>query len=96
MDVKIACPKCDWEPDGQPYWMCDECATTFDTFETTAICPGCRKHFEETQCIDCKEFSPHLDWYRNLDSWLRLQLERLRVRELAGVETPLLTGPKSD
>ena len=78
MEEKIACPKCDWEPDGKPYWQCDHCQTAFDTFETTAICPQCRKQFRDTQCIACRKFSPHLDWYRNLDAWLREQLARLR------------------
>ena len=82
MNVEICCPKCEWEPDGRPYWHCDHCSTRFDTFETTAICPQCRKRFEETQCIQCREFSPHLDWYRNLDDWLRGQLEEIRERVL--------------
>ncbi|WP_104421079.1 hypothetical protein [Neolewinella xylanilytica] len=82
MEVKIACPKCDWEPDGRPYWTCDACGTRFDTFETTAICPNCTKGFEETQCVECTEFSPHLEWYRNLDGWLREQLEKIRERVL--------------
>ncbi len=83
MEVQIACPKCDWEPDGHAHWVCDHCATRFDTFETTAICPNCKKQFEDTQCISCTEFSPHLDWYRNLDAWLLEQLERIRERVLA-------------
>ena len=78
MEEKIACPKCEWEPDGKPYWHCDNCQARFDTFETTAICPNCRKQFRDTQCIACREFSPHPDWYRNLDAWLREQLARIR------------------
>ena len=83
MDVKIACPKCDWEPDGRPYWCCDACLTSFDTFATTAICPACRKQFARTQCIDCHRHSVHLEWYRNLDGWLADQLARLRESVLA-------------
>lgn len=85
MEVKIACPKCSWEPDGQAYWQCDHCATQFDTFETTAICPGCKKQFKDTQCIDCRKLSPHLDWYLNLDGWLAEQLANIRERILSAV-----------
>ncbi len=85
MEVQIACPKCDWEPDGRPHWRCDNCLTRFDTFETTAICPNCKKQFKDTQCISCAEFSPHLDWYRHLDAWLLLELEKIREQILADV-----------
>ena len=83
MEVTIACPKCEWEPDGRPYWRCDACHTHFDTFETTAICPNCKKQFADTQCIACEKFSPHLDWYRELDAWLMEQLEKIRERVLS-------------
>lgn len=70
-NIRIRCPKCDWEPDGQPYWMC-ECGTQWDTFSTGGRCPGCGKVWEYTQCIlfagGCDAWSPHLDWYENLDN----------------------------
>lgn len=38
-----------------------------------------------TQCLGpqvggCGEWSPHLDWYRNLDEWLKEEIEKIRVR----------------
>jgi predicted amidophosphoribosyltransferase len=69
-DIRIRCPKCEWEPDGRPYWVCDRCFTSWDTFKTAARCPGCGKVFKDTQCVSssCFKFSPHLDWYEGLDN----------------------------
>jgi hypothetical protein len=70
MDLHIRCPKCSWEPDGFPYWICT-CGCQWNTFETGGRCPSCGKQWEQTQCIDgaggCSQWSPHLDWYENLD-----------------------------
>ena len=52
---------------------------------STAICPNCKKQFKDTQCIACSEFSPHLDWYRNLDAWLLQELQKIREQVLADV-----------
>lgn len=86
-EVRIACPKCDWEPDGRPYWACD-CGHIWNTFDTGGRCPSCRKQWEWTQCIQiaggCNETSPHLDWYRGLDEWLREELAK--IRELAAAD----------
>ena len=80
-DVKIACPHCAWEPDGRPHWQC-HCGHVWDTFETAARCPNCKHQHRDTQCIDhaggCARVSPHLDWYKGLDEWLRHELQRLR------------------
>jgi len=68
--IRIRCPKCSWEPDGQPYWMCS-CGHSWDTFSTGGRCPACGKAWEQTQCIEdaggCPKWSPHFDWYENLD-----------------------------
>jgi hypothetical protein len=69
-EIRICCPKCSWEPDGAPYWSCN-CGTRWNTFATGGRCPGCGKVWEFTQCIQwaggCDQWSPHLDWYENLD-----------------------------
>jgi len=69
-NIKIRCPKCEWEPDGKPYWRCD-CGHRWDTFSTGARCPVCTKIHEYTQCPTngggCYQWSPHLDWYDGLD-----------------------------
>ena len=68
--IRVRCSECNWEPDGQPYWGCT-CGHCWDTFSTGGRCPACGKVWEDTQCIEpaggCIEWSPHLDWYENLD-----------------------------
>ena len=65
--IQIQCPKCKWEPDGQPYWQCT-CGVSWDTFATGARCPSCGKGLgrytmrTDTQVVASK-WSPHLDWY---------------------------------
>jgi hypothetical protein len=67
--LHICCPKCQWEPDGKPYWQCS-CSHQFDAFASAGSCPSCGKEWEFTQCVDfaggCNHISPHLDWYSNL------------------------------
>jgi len=69
-DIRIRCPKCDWEPDGKPYWQCT-CGHVWDTFSTGGRCPSCAKVWEDTDCIShaggCGKTSPHLDWYEGLE-----------------------------
>ena len=45
MTEKIACPKCEWEPDGGEYWGCSSCGHVWDTFKTAARCPSCGKQY---------------------------------------------------
>jgi len=63
----VSCPKCGWEPDETCRWMCDECRTKWNTFETNATCPGCGKVFIDTQCLrsrsGCGQMSLNADWY---------------------------------
>lgn len=81
-DIKIACPNCDWEPDGKPYWMCTRCRHSWDTFATAAVCPNCKHAHIYTSCIPfaggCNTSSPHEDWYRGLDAWLAEELAKIR------------------
>ena len=90
-EVEILCPKCDWKPDGGLYWMC-KCGTHWNTFETAGKCPKCGKIWEETQCPGpgdpggCGSWSPHIDWYKNLDEKLRKELEKVLRPQLADVK----------
>ncbi|PHN06186.1 hypothetical protein [Flavilitoribacter nigricans] len=81
-EVRIACPKCDWEPDGKPYWSCT-CGHVWNTFDTGGRCPACKKQWEWTQCVvhagGCLAMSPHLDWYRGLDEWLEEEISKIEV-----------------
>jgi len=65
-NIKILCPKCDWEPAAHDYWGCS-CGHVWNTFDTGGRCPACQKVWEDTQCLECEKWSPHLDWYRGLD-----------------------------
>jgi hypothetical protein len=70
-NIHIRCPKCNWEPDGQPHWQCS-CGMIWNTFATGGRCPRCAKVWEDTMCVGdaggCNKWSPHLDWYENLDN----------------------------
>jgi len=76
-NIKICCPKCEWEPDGKPYWQCS-CGHHWDTFSTGGRCPACKKVWEDTQCISCHKWSPHLDWYNGLEDIVQLLLEEIK------------------
>ncbi|MEO5684127.1 MAG: hypothetical protein ABIQ88_15900 [Chitinophagaceae bacterium] len=80
-DIQICCPKCAWQPDGQPYWQCS-CGTVWDTFSTGARCPGCGKVWQYTQCIQhaggCHSRSPHLNWYKGLDDIIEQLKEEVK------------------
>lgn len=68
--MKVRCPKCSWEPDGNAYWQC-HCGHQWNTFETAARCPACGFQHEKTSCVPfaggCHAHSDHLDWYEGLD-----------------------------
>lgn len=80
-DTKIACPKCEWEPDGGAYWGCSGCGHIWDTFKTTGVCPECQHRHKHTQCIGyaggCNESSLHVNWYREIDRNLQEEIEKI-------------------
>jgi hypothetical protein len=41
------------------------CHTVWNTFNTRARCPGCRKQWRVTQCLACLVASLHEDWYHD-------------------------------
>ncbi|HAI75285.1 MAG TPA: hypothetical protein DCM08_03485 [Microscillaceae bacterium] len=78
-EEKIACPHCQWEPDGGQYWRCD-CGFVWDTFSTGAICPACQKRHKYTMCPTCSKVSLHIDWYHNpIDLEIETLLEEVVV-----------------
>ena len=88
-DVKIACPKCNWEPTPADVWQCT-CGHARHTFDTAGRCPSCAKQWEETCCHQpdvggCGAWSPHLEWYRNLDGWLLEEIKKIRIKVLETV-----------
>jgi len=60
--IKIACPKCQWQPDGFPRWRCS-CGHSWNTFETKAKCPKCGTQWQDTHCPSCEQSSAHETWY---------------------------------
>jgi hypothetical protein len=63
-DRRIRCPRCGWEPRKHDRWYCDPgCQNRWNTFDTAGICPQCSKHWEQTACLSCHQWSPHADWY---------------------------------
>lgn len=68
-EQKIACPRCSWEPRAEDTWWC-ECLHAWNTFDTAGRCPRCHRQWKDTQCLSCGAWSPHLDWYQDLDGQL--------------------------
>ncbi len=62
----IACPKCDWRPGPAALWQCS-CAHVWPTFATHGVCPACGRVWHATQCLACKAWSDHEDWYHEDD-----------------------------
>jgi len=58
----FACPWCDSAPPLGAFWKCSQCGQPFDPFQTQAICPHCRAHFEVTSCLDCGHSHPMSEW----------------------------------
>lgn len=78
MKLEIKCPKCSWKPTGEKLWQCS-CKHIWNTFETGAVCPKCKKRWEDTSCPKCHKWSKHLIWYCDLDKLLTLELEKLNT-----------------
>src|SRR6266568_7028812 len=58
----FACPCCKTAPPLGSFWKCPQCAQSFDTFHTQAVCPQCATRFGVTACLDCGRASPMNDW----------------------------------
>ncbi len=60
----FSCPSCRSAPPLGALWVCGQCGTPFDPFESNASCPSCRAAFAETRCADCGRSSPIGEWLR--------------------------------
>jgi Zn-dependent protease/predicted RNA-binding Zn-ribbon protein involved in translation (DUF1610 family) len=60
----FACPSCGNAPLMGRFWRCVNCKTSFDTFETGAICPSCGSSYGVTMCGDCRAMSPIAQWQK--------------------------------
>ncbi len=70
---RIRCPHCKWRPRKSSRWFCDDCdypeyfyggcGTSWNTFETGGVCPGCAHKWTWTSCLYCAKWARHEDWY---------------------------------
>lgn len=58
----IRCPLCGWRPQAHHRWIC-KCGHVWNVFDTGGVCPGCLAPPRRTQCGECRDYSPHPDWY---------------------------------
>ncbi len=58
----LACPSCKAAPLAGPHWVCGQCRTPFDIFETQGVCPSCASRFSATRCLDCGATNPISEW----------------------------------
>jgi hypothetical protein len=62
----IRCPACKWRPTRSDVWACSPgCGEVWNTFSTRGECPGCQRHWSQTQCTRCGVWSDHDAWYEN-------------------------------
>lgn len=74
MTQKIKCPKCNWVPNQEYYWLCT-CGQTWNTFSTYGVCPNCSKNWNITMCLSCGQYSAHSEWYQNSNYILKYILK---------------------
>ncbi|MDQ3133089.1 MAG: hypothetical protein M3Q99_20355 [Acidobacteriota bacterium] len=70
---RIRCPFCKWQPTKSSRWFCADCdapeyfyggcLTSWNTFSTGGVCPGCAHQWRWTSCLRCEEWARHEDWY---------------------------------
>ncbi|MBY0232635.1 MAG: M50 family metallopeptidase [Gemmataceae bacterium] len=61
-----ACPSCHSAPFAGPLWVCDECRTRFDVYETRGKCPACGAWYLQQACLGCRA-TAHIDrWFEYL------------------------------
>ena len=75
--ARIRCPHCQWQPNKSSRWFCCDCDhpeyfyngcfTSWNTFTTEGVCPGCAHRWIWTSCLRCAEWSRHEDWYEKKD-----------------------------
>jgi hypothetical protein len=105
--ANVSCPFCGWKPQEGDLWVCDECKTKWNTFQTHGKCPGCDKQFIDTQCKKssggCGQVSLNVEWYNSPESvkpqtkekftwfWKRKKTAPITDADRKWVENGLLT-----
>ena len=81
-EPKIYCPRCEYHPVAEDRWDCfPDCGTSWHTFWTGGVCPGCGFKWESTQCPACAVHSPHKAWYHWPEDYERDELTRDESKE---------------
>lgn len=63
-EPQIYCPQCQYRPRAEDRWHCiPSCGTSWHTFWTGGVCPGCGHSWKVTQCPACAALSAHKAWY---------------------------------
>lgn len=64
VEPTIYCPQCEYRPVTEDRsWCHPSCGTSWHTFWTGGVCPGCGHAWEVTQCPACQRQSTHKAWY---------------------------------
>ena len=58
----FACPSCKTSPPIGNFWVCGNCRTPFDMFQTQGVCPRCAARYASTKCLDCGRANPIEKW----------------------------------
>ena len=70
---RVRCPACGWQPVASARWSCvtteapehfsPGCGTSWNTFATRGLCPGCSHQWRYTACLECHAWAKHDEWY---------------------------------
>jgi Zn-dependent protease len=58
----VVCPNCGANPPLGPNWICGNCKTRYDAFESLDACPGCGNPHQWNPCLDCGARVPNPIW----------------------------------
>jgi len=58
----MSCPACGASPPKGDFWLCSNCQTRFDTFQTLGTCPRCGDSFPITTCPACGATHRMTEW----------------------------------
>jgi Zn-dependent protease len=66
MRAGFACPNCGAPPPKGPFWVCSNCRSRFDLFESAGRCPTCGTTFQTNACMACGARTPIAAWVREM------------------------------
>ncbi|MGA2439917.1 MAG: site-2 protease family protein [Tepidisphaeraceae bacterium] len=66
MRAGFACPNCGAPPPMGVFWVCSNCRSRFDAFESPGQCPACGTAFQSNTCMACGARTPIAAWVRQM------------------------------